>query len=200
MPSINQLKILVFIVCLSPALWLTFALFTDQLGANPIEAITRESGVWALRFLLLTLCLTPIRWLTGLNQVIRFRRMTGLFVFFYAVLHMLLYLWLDQFFDWSEIWEDIIKRPFITIGFISFTLLLPLALTSSNKMLKRLGGQRWKQLHKLTYLVAGLSCLHFLMLVKADITEPLIYILILTFLMAVRLYRHYVKPMVLARS
>ncbi|HET8807158.1 MAG TPA: protein-methionine-sulfoxide reductase heme-binding subunit MsrQ [Methylophaga sp.] len=200
MPSINQLKILVFIVCLSPAIWLTFALFTDQLGANPIEAITRESGVWALRFLLLTLCLTPIRWLTGLNQVIRFRRMTGLFVFFYAVLHMLLYLWLDQFFDWSEIWEDIIKRPFITIGFISFTLLLPLALTSSNKMLKRLGGQRWKQLHKLTYLVAGLSCLHFLMLVKADITEPLIYILILTFLMAVRLYRHYVKPMVLARS
>ncbi len=200
MPSINQLKVLVFIAGLSPALWLTFALFTDQLGANPIEAITRESGVWALRFLLLTLCLTPIRWLTGLNQIIRFRRMTGLYVFFYAVLHMLLYLWLDQFFDWSEIWKDIIKRPFITIGFISFTLLLPLALTSSNKMMKRLGGQRWKQLHKLTYLVAGLSCLHFLMLVKADITEPLIYIVILTFLMAVRLYRLYLKPMVLARS
>ncbi len=200
MPSINQLKVLVFIAGLSPALWLTFALFTDQLGANPIEAITRESGVWALRFLLLTLCLTPIRWLTGLNQIIRFRRMTGLYVFFYAVLHMLLYLWLDQFFDWSEIWKDIIKRPFITIGFISFTLLLPLALTSSNKMMKRLGGQRWKQLHKLTYIVAGLSCLHFLMLVKADITEPLIYIVILTFLMAVRLYRLYLKPMVLARS
>ncbi len=200
MPSINQLKVLVFIAGLSPALWLTFALFTDQLGANPIEAITRDSGVWALRFLLLTLCLTPIRWLTGLNQIIRFRRMTGLFVFFYAVLHMLLYLWLDQFFDWSEIGKDIMKRPFITIGFISFTLLLPLALTSSNKMMKRLGGQRWKQLHKLTYVVAGLSCLHFLMLVKADITEPLIYIVILTFLMAVRLYRLYLKPMVLARS
>lgn len=200
MPSINQLKILVFVACLLPAIWLTFALFTNQLGANPIEAITRESGVWALRFLLLTLCLTPIRWLTGLNQIIRFRRMTGLYVFFYALLHMLLYLWLDQFFDWSEIWKDIVKRPFITIGFISFTLLLPLALTSSNKMMKRLGGQRWKQLHKLTYLVAGLSCLHFLMLVKADLTEPLIYIVILALLLGVRVYRFYLKPMVLARS
>ncbi len=200
MLSISQFKVLLFIAGLMPAAWLTFALFTDQLGANPIEAITRDSGVWALRFLLLTLCLTPIRWLTGINEVIRFRRMTGLFVFFYAVLHMLLYLWLDQFFDWSEIWKDIMKRPFITIGFISFTLLLPLALTSTNKMMKRLGGQRWKQLHKITYLVAGLSCLHFLMLVKADLTEPLIYILILALLLGVRIYRHYLKPMVLARS
>lgn len=148
----------------------------------------------------MTLCLTPIRWLTGINEVIRFRRMMGLFVFFYAVLHMLLYLWLDQFFDWSEIWKDIVKRPFITIGFISFTLLLPLAFTSTKKMVKRLGGQRWKQLHKLTYVVAALSCLHFLMLVKADITEPLIYILILSLLFGIRIYRQYLKPMVFARS
>ena len=186
-------------VCLMPAVWLTYLLFTDQLGANPIEEITRDSGLWALRFLLLTLCLTPIRWLTGISQIIRFRRMTGLFVFFYAVLHMLLYLWLDQFFDWSEIWKDIMKRPFITIGFISFTLLLPLALTSTNKMMKRLGGKRWKQLHKLTYLIASLSCLHFLMLIKADISEPVLYIVILALLLAVRLYHHYLKPMVLAR-
>lgn len=200
MPGIAHFKILLFIAGLLPAVWLTFALFTNQLGANPIEVVTRDSGVWALRFLLLTLCLTPIRWLTGISQIIRFRRMMGLFVFFYAVLHMLLYLWLDQFFDWSEIWKDIIKRPFITIGFISFVLLLPLALTSTNAMMKRLGGQRWKQLHKLTYPLAGLACLHFLMLVKADITEPLIYIVILALLMAVRIYRSYLKPMVLARS
>lgn len=200
MLSIGQFKGLLFIAGLMPAAWLTFALFTDQLGANPIEAITRDSGVWALRFLLMTLCLTPIRWLTGINEVIRFRRMMGLFVFFYAVLHMLLYLWLDQFFDWSEIWKDIVKRPFITIGFISFTLMLPLAFTSTKKMVKRLGGQRWKQLHKLTYVVAALSCLHFLMLVKADITEPLIYILILSLLFGIRIYRQYLKPMVFARS
>lgn len=187
-------------VCLTPAIWLTYALFTDQLGANPIEEITRDSGLWALRFLLLTLCLTPIRWLTGINQIIRFRRMIGLFVFFYAVLHMLLYLWLDQFFDWPEIWKDIMKRPFITIGFISFAMLLPLAFTSSNKMVKRLGGQRWKQLHKLTYAIAALSCLHFLMLIKADISEPLLYILILALLLGIRIYHQYLKPLVLARS
>ncbi|MDT8310328.1 MAG: protein-methionine-sulfoxide reductase heme-binding subunit MsrQ [Methylophaga sp.] len=178
---------------------MTYALFTDQLGANPIEEITRDSGLWALRFLLLTLCLTPIRWLTGLSQIIRFRRMTGLFAFFYAVIHMLLYLWLDQFFDWSEIWKDIVKRPFITVGFINFILLLPLVVTSTNKMMKRLGGKRWKHLHKLTYVVAPLACLHFLMLVKADISEPVLYIVILALLLAVRLYHHYLKPMVLAR-
>ncbi|WP_266276026.1 sulfite oxidase heme-binding subunit YedZ [Methylophaga sp. OBS3] len=183
-----------------PAIWLTYALFTDQLGANPIEAITRDSGTWALRFLLLTLTLTPIRWLTGFNQIIRFRRMAGLFVFFYAVTHMLLYLWLDQFFDWTEILKDIIKRPFITIGFISMLLLLPLVITSTNKMMKRLGGQRWKQLHKLTYVVAALSCLHFLMLVKADITEPVIYIVILSLLFAVRIYRQIFKTVALART
>lgn len=199
MPSIAQLKVLVFMVCLMPAVWLTYALFTDQLGANPIEEITRDSGLWALRFLLLTLCLTPIRWLTGISQIIRFRRMTGLFAFFYAVIHMLLYLWLDQFFDWSEIWKDIVKRPFITVGFINFILLLPLVVTSTNKMMKRLGGKRWKQLHKLTYVVAPLACLHFLMLVKADIREPVLYIVILALLLAVRLYHHYLKPMVLAR-
>ncbi|MCX4189327.1 sulfoxide reductase heme-binding subunit YedZ [Methylophaga sp. OBS3] len=200
MLRVSHFKVLFFIAALVPAIWLTYALFTDQLGANPIEAITRDSGTWALRFLLLTLTLTPIRWLTGFNQIIRFRRMAGLFVFFYAVTHMLLYLWLDQFFDWTEILKDIIKRPFITIGFISMLLLLPLVITSTNKMMKRLGGQRWKQLHKLTYVVAALSCLHFLMLVKADITEPVIYIVILSLLFAVRIYRQIFKTVALART
>ena len=123
--------------------------------------------------------------------------MLGLYAFFYATVHMLLYLGLDQFFDWSEIWRDIIKRPFITVGFINFIALLPLVFTSTNKMMKRLGGQRWKKLHRLTYFVAVAACLHFLMLVKADIREPVIYIFLLTGLLAVRLiYQYRQKKMV----
>ncbi len=113
--------------------------------------------------------------------------MLGLFAFFYATVHMLLYLGLDQFFDWSEIWRDIVKRPFITVGFINFVALLPLVVTSTNKMVKRLGGRRWKKLHRLTYFVAAAACVHFLMLVKADIREPVIYIFILSGLLGVRL-------------
>lgn len=198
--SIAQLKQLVFLVCLLPAGLLIYGAFMGQLGANPIEVLTRDSGTWALRFLLLTLCLTPLRWLTGINAIVRFRRMMGLFVFFYAVVHMSLYLWLDQFFDWHEIWLDILKRPFITIGFISFVLLIPLAVTSTNGMMKRLGARRWKGLHRLTYVIAGLSCLHYLMLIKADITEPLIYFMILAFLFGIRLYRLYLRPLVISNS
>lgn len=187
---IAHLKVVLFLICLYPLVAMVWGFFTHQLGANPIEAVTRNSGLWGLRFLLLTLCVTPLRWLTGINQLIRFRRMLGLFAFFYATLHMLLYLGLDQFFDWSEIWRDIVKRPFITVGFINFIALIPLAMTSTNKMVKRLGGRRWKQLHKLSYFVAAAACLHFLMLVKADIREPVIYIGILTILLGVRLY-HY---------
>lgn len=186
-----HLKVLLFIVCLYPFFSLAWGLLTDQLGVNPVETLTRSSGLWGLRFLLITLCVTPLRWLTGINQLIRFRRMMGLYAFFYATVHMLLYLGLDQFFDWSEIWRDIIKRPFITVGFINFIALLPLVFTSTNKMMKRLGGQRWKKLHRLTYFVAVAACLHFLMLVKADIREPVIYIFLLTGLLAVRLIYQY---------
>lgn len=190
-------KVLLFIVCLYPFFSLAWGLLTDQLGVNPVETLTRSSGLWGLRFLLITLCVTPLRWLTGINQLIRFRRMLGLYAFFYATVHMLLYLGLDQFFDWSEIWRDIIKRPFITVGFINFIALLPLVFTSTNKMMKRLGGQRWKKLHRLTYFVAVAACLHFLMLVKADIREPVIYIFLLTGLLAVRLiYQYRQKKMV----
>lgn len=192
----SQLKKLLFVVCLIPAIWLTFALFTDQLGANPIEAVTRQTGLWALRFLWITLLITPLRWLTGWNELVKFRRLLGLYVFFYATSHMLLYLGLDQFFDISEIIKDIIKRPFITIGFFSFIALIPLAITSNNAMVKRMGGRRWKQLHRLTYVIAIASSVHFYMLVKLDKVEPLIYMGLLIILLTPRLYR-YVKTIAL---
>jgi sulfoxide reductase heme-binding subunit YedZ len=187
---VSKIKKLLFIVCLIPAIWLTIAVFTNQLGANPIEAVTRETGLWALRFLWLTLLITPLRWLTGWNDLVRYRRLLGLYVFFYAVLHMLLYLGLDQFFDINEIIKDIIKRPFITIGFFSFTALIPLVITSNNTMVKRMGGRRWKQLHRLTYFIAIASSIHFYMLVKQDKLEPLIYMGLLIILLAPRVYRY----------
>ncbi|HAD31160.1 MAG TPA: sulfoxide reductase heme-binding subunit YedZ [Methylophaga sp.] len=185
---ITSLKRLVFIISLLPLSWLIYALLTDQLGANPIEAVTRDTGVWALRFIMVTLLISPLRKLTGINHFIRFRRMLGLFAFFYASVHMLLYLGLDQFFDVQEIWLDIVKRPFITIGFISFVLLIPLTVTSTDKMMKRLGGRRWKKLHYLIYLIVVLSCVHFYMLVKQDKTEPLIYFFIAILLLGFRVF------------
>lgn len=182
-------KVSVFALSLLPLVFLVVGLFTHQLGPNPIETLTRSSGDWALRFLLLTLCLTPLRWLTGWSHWLRFRRMLGLFTFFYACQHMLLYLGLDQFFDVTEIWLDIVKRPFITIGFICFVLLLPLAITSSNKMVKRLGGKAWQSLHQLVYPIAILGCLHFFMLTKADFREPIIYSVILFGLLSFRLVK-----------
>jgi sulfoxide reductase heme-binding subunit YedZ len=161
----------------------------DQLGANPIEAIVRTSGDWTLRFLLITLAVTPVRQLTGWQGVMRLRRMLGLYVFFYAFCHMLSYVVLDQFFAWDEIFKDIVKRPFITAGFTAFVLLIPLAVTSTNKMVKRLGGRRWKQLHKLVYPIAGLGVLHYLWMVKADIQNPVIYAAILVLLLGYRAWR-----------
>ena len=189
----------VFFICLVPLIYLIWGLFTENLGANPVETLTRNSGLWALRFLLITLLVSPIRWYTGLTAVVKYRRMLGLYAFFYAFVHMLLYLGLDQLFNIHDIWKDIIKRPFITVGFISFILLLPLVVTSTNKMIKRLGGKRWKRLHRLTYLVASLSCLHFLMLVKADIREPVIYILLLLALFFVRFLHSFNKKKLVTR-
>jgi sulfoxide reductase heme-binding subunit YedZ len=187
---LSNIKKLLFIVCLIPAIWLTIAVFTNQLGANPIEVVTRETGLWALRFLWLTLLITPLSWLTGWNRLVRYRRLFGLYVFFYAALHMLLYLGLDQFFDINEIIRDIIKRPFIAIGFFSFTALIPLVITSNNAMVKRMGGRRWKLLHRLTYFIAIASSIHFYMLVKLDKQEPLIYMGLLLILLTPRVYRY----------
>jgi sulfoxide reductase heme-binding subunit YedZ len=185
--NIRLTKAAVFLLCLTPALWLTYALFNGLLGANPVEAVTRQSGLWALKLLLITLLVTPLRTLTGWNGLVRFRRMLGLFVFFYASCHTLLYLGLDQFFVVNDIIKDIVKRPFITVGFASFLMLIPLAITSTNKMVKRLGGKRWKRLHKLTYVVSIAVCFHYLMLVKADIRSPLIYFALLAILLGYRI-------------
>ncbi|MEJ2142126.1 MAG: sulfoxide reductase heme-binding subunit YedZ [Gammaproteobacteria bacterium] len=160
--------------------------FLDQLGANPFEELTRRSGEWTLRFLLIVLAITPLRKITKQNWLMAYRRMLGLYTFFYASFHLLTYLWFDQFFDWHEIYIDIVKRPFITVGMLAFVLLVPLAVTSTNKWMKRLG-RRWKRLHQLVYLIGILAILHFIWLVKADLRTPLIYAVILAFLLGYRL-------------
>lgn len=179
------LKPAVFTLCLLPLVWLMFALLTDRLGANPIEVLTRDTGEWALRLLLITLCMTPLRRLMGWAWPLRVRRMLGLFAFFYACVHLGTYVWLDQFFDWSEIIRDIIKRPFITVGMLAFVLLVPLAVTSNRFMIRRLG-RNWSRLHQLVYIIPALAVLHFWWLVKADVREPLVYAFLFLFLMLLR--------------
>ncbi len=179
------IKPLIFSLCLLPLILLFRNLYLDELGANPIEVVTRSTGEWTLRFLLITLAMTPLRRFTGSSWPLRLRRMLGLYSFFYVCVHLLTYIWLDHFFDWGEIVTDIIKRPYITLGVLAFTLLIPLALTSTKKMMKRLG-RRWKALHKLIYFIAPLGVFHFLLLVKADLREPLIYAFILLALYLVR--------------
>lgn len=154
-------KLLVFGLGALPFAWLVFALFSDGLGANPAEALQHATGLWALRFLCLTLAVTPLRIHTATPQLARFRRMLGLFVFFYASLHLITYLWFDMWFAWAEIATDITKRPFILVGFATWLTLLPLAFTSTNKMMKRLGARRWRRLHRLIYVAAALVTLHF---------------------------------------
>lgn len=175
-----------FLACLIPLGLLGFDAYTDNLGANPIEVITRSTGTWTLLFLLITLSITPLRKISGWHWLIRLRRMFGLFAFFYACLHFTTYIWLDQFFDLDDIVRDIPKRPFITVGFASFVLLIPLALTSTSGMIRRLG-RRWQQLHRLVYLISIGGVAHYLWLVKADRAKPLLYGAILTLLLASRL-------------
>lgn len=165
----------VFTAALVPVVGLTLAALTDRLGANPVETLTHETGTWALRILLVTLALTPIRKLTGWTLPVRVRRMLGLFAYFYICLHLLIYLVFDHFFAWADVVDDIIERPYITVGFLGFVLLTPLAATSTNAMIKRLGAKRWKRLHRLVYVAVGAGVVHFLWLVKADLREPLIY-------------------------
>ncbi len=181
------LKPLVFLLGLLPLALLLWRGLTGGLGANPIEAVIRFNGDWALRLLLVTLAVTPLRQLTGWSWVMRVRRMIGLFAFFYAALHLLGYVVLDQFFDWGAIFADILKRPYITVGMTAFALLVPLAVTSTNAMMRRLGGRRWQQLHRLVYPAAILGVLHFYWLVKADVREPLLYAALLAVLLGYRL-------------
>ncbi|NOX42697.1 MAG: sulfoxide reductase heme-binding subunit YedZ [Gammaproteobacteria bacterium] len=182
------LKPLVFALCLLPAVILAWQLYAGQLGANPIDEVADASGEWTLRFLLITLMVTPLKRLFGWHWAVRIRRMLGLFAFFYASLHLATYLWLDQFFDWGEIWLDILDRPFITVGMLAFVLLLPLVVTSTNTMMRRLG-RNWKHLHRLAYVVPLLGVLHFWWLVKADVLEPLVYGAVLVVLLGFRIRR-----------
>ena len=181
-------KALVFAACLLPLALLLWRGFNGGLGANPIEAITHATGDWTLRFLLITLAITPVRRLSGWNRVIGFRRMLGLFAFFYGTLHLFTYLWLDKFFAWSDILHDIPRRPFITVGFSAFVLLVPLALTSTAASIRRLGGGRWRALHRLIYVAALFGVIHYWWLVKADTTLPATYLSILALLFAVRFW------------
>ena len=185
-PQLAAIKSALFLACLIPAfmLWRGFEL--DTLGANPIETITRSLGEWTLRLLLITLTVTPLRKYTGWHWLIRLRRMLGLFTFAYGVSHLLTYVWLDQFFDWEAIARDIIKRPFITVGFAALMLMLPLAVTSSNYAIRKLGGRRWQSLHRAIYPIAILGCVHFWWLVKKDVTWPLVYTVITVALLGIR--------------
>jgi len=180
-------KFWLFAVCLLPLIRLIVLGINGGLGANPIEFITRSLGTWTLVFLLITLSLTLLRLLIGWSWLIKLRRMVGLFVFFYALLHFITYIWLDQFFDLNAIYKDVIKRPFITIGFAAFIMLIPLAITSSNAMIKRLGGKRWQLLHRQVYLIAIFAVIHYWWLVKKDITQPVIYAAILAILLGYRI-------------
>jgi sulfoxide reductase heme-binding subunit YedZ len=185
------LKVGVFIACLIPLAVLVGNALASNLGANPIKEITDQTGTWTLRFLLITLVVTPARRLTGWNRLIQLRRMLGLFAFFYAGLHFLTYVWLDQFFVVEEMIADVIERPFITVGFASFVLLIPLAVTSTTAMIKRLGGKWWQRLHRLIYAIAIGGVVHYLWLVKADTQSPLIYGGLLAILLAYRLWVSY---------
>lgn len=181
------LKALLFVLCLIPLAHLGWRFAEDDLGANPIEAATRNLGTWVLNFLLITLAVTPLRKLTGAHWLTRVRRMLGLFAFFYGTLHLVSYLWLDQFFDWKAIWTDILKRPFITVGMGAFLLMLPLAVTSNARAIRQLGGKRWQALHRLVYVTAMLGALHYVWLVKKDVTLPALYGTILAGLLGYRL-------------
>jgi sulfoxide reductase heme-binding subunit YedZ len=184
--QLKWIKVAVFALCLVPLAALVWRGLHHGLGANPIEYITHSTGWWTLAFLLITLLVTPLRRVTGMTWLLRLRRMLGLYAFFYACLHFVTYIWLDQFFDWSSVVKDVMKRPFITVGFAAFVMLIPLAATSTNAMVRRLGSKRWQLLHRLVYAIAICGVTHFWWLVKKDITEPLTFAVLLAILLAAR--------------
>lgn len=214
----KALKVVVFITALGPVGWLVWAALTGNLSANPLSDITNETGVWALRFVCLTLAITPLRRLTGWNAVIRFRRMLGLYAFFYGTLHFLTYVIVDRFagldfpdgiLAWStavnlakSVGADIYKRPFITVGFTAWLTMLPLAVTSTAGWIRRLGGRTWNKLHRLVYATGVIAVLHYWWLVKADVSRPLTYGAIVLTLLGARLYwsRARAKPIADSRQ
>ncbi|MBZ5598538.1 MAG: sulfoxide reductase heme-binding subunit YedZ [Acidobacteriia bacterium] len=185
--KLSWLKVAGFLACLAPLERLGWKAYSGNLGANPIEAITHATGDWTLIFLLITLAVTPLRKLTKQLWMIRFRRMLGLFAFFYGLLHFLTYIWLDKFFDLREMLADVGKRRFIAAGFTAFVLLIPLAITSTSGWIRRLGGRRWRLLHRLIYISAIAGVIHYVWLVKADLRKPLQYAFVLLILLGCRL-------------
>jgi sulfoxide reductase heme-binding subunit YedZ len=185
--TVGWIKAVLFVLALAPLTRLVIGLFLRALGTNPTEVIQRSLGTWTLVFLCITLAVTPLRKLTGWNWLLRLRRMFGLFAFFYAVLHFTSYIGLDQGFDLTAIPRDILKRPFITLGFTCLMLMIPLAATSTNAMVRRLGAERWQALHRFVYFIAIGGVVHFWWLVKRDVTEPAIYALVVAVLLGYRL-------------
>ena len=188
LPNSKWSKPVVFLLCLLPLATLGWQALHGELTANPIEFITHATGDWTLRFLVITLCVTPFRKILHLPELIRFRRMLGLFAFFYACLHFTTYIWLDKFFDLSEMWKDIAKRKYITVGFTAFLLLIPLAVTSTAGWIRRLGGKRWQMLHRLIYFSAALGVIHYYWQVKSAVIRPLTYGAIVAILLLWRLF------------
>ena len=188
--KITLIKTAVFLACLVPLGLIVLDGFQNNLTADPIEEILHRTGIWTLRILLITLAMTPLRVMTGSAVFIRIRRMLGLFTFFYVSLHLIVYSWLDLGLDFGHLWEDIIDRPYITVGMLAWLLMLPMAITSNRAMIRKLG-KAWKKLHQTIYLVIGLGCLHFIWLVKSDLTEPLIYTGIGLSLLLFRVAHHY---------
>jgi methionine sulfoxide reductase heme-binding subunit len=186
-------KLLVYAVGFIPAAWTFWLAFSDRLGADPLRGLEHSLGIWALRFLIATLCVTPLRAMAGVN-LLRYRRALGLLTFYYAVLHLCVWLLLDQGLDGHAILTDILRRPYITIGMASFAIMVPLALTSNNWAVRRLGGQAWSRLHKLVYAAAVAAALHFVMVVKSWPPEPLIYAGIVAVLLGCRAWRARMRP------
>lgn len=193
------MKALVFVLCLTPLFGLGWDGFHDGLGANPIEFVTHFTGNWTIRFLVFTLAITPLRQLMRVADLIRFRRMLGLYAFFYGTLHFLTYIWFDKFFDLAEISKDVYKRPFITVGFLGFVLMIPLAFTSTAASIRRLGGVRWRWLHRLVYVSAMAGVVHYYWLVKSDVRLPVMYGVLVGVLLLYRMIVSF-RPLTNARG
>jgi sulfoxide reductase heme-binding subunit YedZ len=182
----NLVYAAVWLACFAPLVWLAWRGVSGDLGANPIEALIRQIGVWGLRLLLVGLAITPAARIFRQPRLVRFRRTVGLFAFSYIALHLLTYIGVDLFFDWGQLAKDILKRPFITLGMLGFVMLVPLAVTSTNGMIRRLGRRTWQQIHNLVYLIVPLGVVHYYLLVKADHRPPLVYAAILAVLLGWR--------------
>lgn len=188
------LKPVLFVACLGPFAWLVHGAFLGgDLGVNPVETITNYTGIWTLRLIAISLAVTPLRWLTGWNRVIQLRRMLGLFAFFYGTLHFMTYFVLDHSLMFDGLWDDVVKRPYITAGFTAFVLMIPLAITSTQGWIRRLGGRSWNLLHRLVYVTAALAVLHYWWKVKLDTSSPALYAGIVAVLLAARVWKAVLK-------